>query len=77
VRLYTNFFQPTIKLHAKTRQGAKVHKIYETAQTLYQRLLPSGVLSEAKQAELATTYHGLNTVKLADEQQPGASLVAG
>jgi hypothetical protein len=64
VRLYTNFFQPTMKLHAKTRHGAKVHKIYETAQTPYQRLLPSGVLSEAKQAEMAATYHGLNPVKL-------------
>ena len=59
-----NFFQPTMKLWPKTRHGAKVHKVYETAQTPYQRLLQSGVLSEAKQAEMAATYHGLNPVKL-------------
>ena len=62
VRLYMNFFQPTMKLVAKTRHGAKVHKVYETAQTPYQRLLEAGVLTEAKQAELAATYHGLNPV---------------
>jgi hypothetical protein len=33
VRLYMNFFQPTMKLWSKTRHGAKVHKIYEKAQT--------------------------------------------
>jgi hypothetical protein len=32
VRLYINFFQPTMKLVTKTRHGAKVHKVYEKAQ---------------------------------------------
>jgi hypothetical protein len=64
VRLYMNFFQPTMKLHSKTRQGARVHKVYETARTPYQRLLQSGVLSEAKRAEMAAIYHGLNPVTL-------------
>ncbi len=64
VRLYANFFQPTMKLWSKTRHGARVHKVYETAQTPYQRLLKLGILSQAKQAELATTYHGLNPVLL-------------
>jgi len=64
LRLYLNFFQPTMKLLDKTRQGAKVHKVYETAQTPYQRLLKSSVLSEAKQAEMAAIYHGLNPVTL-------------
>ena len=64
VRLFVNFFQPTMKLWSKTRHGAKVHKVYETAQTPYQRLLKLGVLSEAKRAELAATYHGLNPVLL-------------
>jgi len=61
-RLYMNFFQPTMKLRSKSRRGAKVHKVYETAQTPYQRLLRSGVLSETKQAEMAATYHALNPV---------------
>jgi hypothetical protein len=64
VRLYINFFQPTMKLVSKTRHGAKVHKVYEAAQTPYRRLLKLGVLSEAKQAELAAIYNGLNPVHL-------------
>jgi hypothetical protein len=64
VRLYVNFFQPTMKLLSKTRHGAKVHKIYDTAQTPYQRLLKSGVLKESKKAELEAIYNGLNPVRL-------------
>jgi hypothetical protein len=64
VRLYVNFFQPSLKLIGKTRQGAKVHKKYDTAQTPYQRLLKSGVLNQAKKVELAVTYKGLNPVRL-------------
>lgn len=64
LRLYGNFFQPTMKLVGKTRNGARVHKVYDTAKTPYQRLLESGVLTEAKQAELAATYRGLNPVRL-------------
>ena len=64
VRLYMNFFQPTMKLVTKTRHGAKVNKVYDTARTPYQRLLEAGVLTEAKQQELAATYHGLNPVRL-------------
>ena len=67
VRLYINFFQPTMKLVSKTRHGARVHKTYDTARTPYQRLVQSGVLTEAKQAELATTYHGLNPVLLLNQ----------
>jgi hypothetical protein len=31
LRLYVNFFQPVMKLVAKTRHGAKVHNFYYTA----------------------------------------------
>jgi len=64
VRLYMNFFQPTMKLWSKTRHGAKVHKVYQTAETPYQRLLRSEILSEAKQAEMAAMYNRLNPVLL-------------
>ena len=63
-RLYVNFFQPVMRLVAKTRHGARVHKVYDRAQTPYQRLLKSDILTEAKQQELAATYHGLNPVSL-------------
>jgi ABC-type thiamine transport system ATPase subunit len=59
-----NFFQPTMKLQSKTRHGASVNKVYETAQTPYQRLLQSVSLSEAKRVEMAVTYHRLNPVLL-------------
>ena len=64
VRLYVNSFQPVMKLLSKTRHGARVHKIYDTARTPYQRTLESGVPTEAKQQEMAVTYHGLNPVRL-------------
>ena len=64
VRLYQNFFQPTMKLISKTRHGDKVYKLYETARTPHQRLLQSNVLTKAKRAELVAIYHGLNPVML-------------
>jgi len=64
LRLYVNFFQLVMKLVTKTRCGAKVHKVYDTAQTPYQWLLEAGVLTNAKQPELAAIYHGLNPVSL-------------
>jgi hypothetical protein len=60
VRLYVNFFQPSLKLIRKTRQGAKVHKVYDIAQTPYQRLLKSDVLKEPQKRELAAIYNDLN-----------------
>jgi hypothetical protein len=67
LRLYINFFQPTMKLISKTRHGATVHKIYDTAKTPYQRLLDSGTLSESKQQELFSIYNYLNPVHLLNE----------
>jgi hypothetical protein len=64
LRLYINFFQPVMKLVTKTRQGAKVHRVYDTARTPYQRLLEAGVLTEVKQQEMAAVYYGLNPVSL-------------
>ena len=51
-RLYVNFFQPDMKLVHKSRHGARVHKVYDTAQTPYRRLLSAGILTEVKQQEL-------------------------
>ena len=64
LRLYINFFQPVLKLVRKIRCGAKVHKVYDNAQTPYRRLLSSGVLTEDKRQELASTYSALNPVTL-------------
>lgn len=64
LRWYVNFFQPVMKLRHKTRHGAKVRKVYDTARTPYQRLLESGALSEEQRARLATTYNSLNPRQL-------------
>jgi len=67
LRLYINFFQPVSKLVRKSRHGAKVYKLYDTARTPYQRLLKSGVLTEDKKRELADTYGALNPATLLKE----------
>ncbi len=64
LRLYINFFQPVLKLVSKSRHGAKVRKVYDIAQTPYQRLLSSGALTEEKKRELASIYAALNPVTL-------------
>ncbi len=63
-RLYVDFFQPVMKLVEKTRHGAKGHKVYDTAQTPYQRLLKAGILNKGKRQEIAATYHSLSPVLL-------------
>lgn len=63
-RLHVNFFQPVQKLVSKTRQGAKVQRIYDRAQTPSQRLCASGVLTPAQRQELAALYERLNPLQL-------------
>ena len=38
IRLYVNFFQPSMKLQIKHRDGAKVQRIYDPARTPFQRV---------------------------------------
>jgi len=64
VRLHVNFFQPVQKLVRKTRDGARVHRLYDRAQTPYQRLCASGVLLPAKRQELDALYQSLNPLEL-------------
>lgn len=67
LRLYVNFFQPTMKLKHKSRQGAKVHKVYDEARTPYQRLLESGVLAAERKEALERLYFSLNPVRLREQ----------
>ena len=66
-RLHVNFFQPVEKLVTKSRQGARVHRVYDRAQTPYQRLCASGVLAPDKRAELEVLYQRLNPLQLRRE----------
>jgi hypothetical protein len=67
LRLYMNFFQPVMKIVSKTRHGARVHKIYDTAQTPYQRLLKYDMLSEDKRRELHAIYQSLDPITLIEK----------
>lgn len=62
--LYTNFFQPSMKLQSKERQGARVKKKYDQARTPYQRLLESSFISEEIKKQLRTQYRLLNPAQL-------------
>jgi hypothetical protein len=64
LRLYTNFFQPTMKLKSKERVGSKVIKRYDRAQTPYQRVLAAPQVSEAEKARLRAQYKTLNPAAL-------------
>src|SRR5207245_2689389 len=64
VRLHINFFQPVQKLVTKTRQGAHTRRVYDRAQTPYQRLCAADVLTPAKRAELGQLYQTLNPPRL-------------
>jgi hypothetical protein len=64
LRLYTNFFQPVMKLLSKERHGAKVKKTYDRPRTPYQRLCDSGVLSPQAKRQLRRQYATLNPAEL-------------
>ncbi len=67
LRLYQNYFQPSMKLSSKKRAGAKVSKKYEPAQTPYQRLLKSEAVSEAHKEKLRQEYEQLDPLRLYEE----------
>src|SRR5215212_5654543 len=62
--LYTNFFQPSMKLKSKERDGARVKKKYDKARTPYQRLLDSSFITEQTKQQLRARYHALNPAQL-------------
>jgi len=63
-RLHVNFFQPVELLVTKHREGARVRRVYDRAQTPYQRLGAAGVLAPDQRDELETLYHSLNPLQL-------------
>ncbi len=67
VRLYVNFFQPSMKLREKTREGSHVKKSYEQAATPYQRLLATEELEERKRQHLEAIYDTLDPVLLLNQ----------
>ena len=63
-RLHVNFFQPTEKLVTKTRAGARPRRIYDRAQTPFQRVCAAGVLTAPQREALTTLYQQMNPLRL-------------
>jgi hypothetical protein len=59
-----NFLQPVHKLVEKTRDGARVHRRYDTAQTPYRRLLSLAELPAAARDQLDTWYEAVHPLHL-------------
>ena len=64
LRLYTNFFLPTMKLKSKERVGSRVKKCYHQALTPYQRVLQSPMVGKAAKDRLRAKYVTLNPAAL-------------
>ncbi|MEX0681318.1 MAG: hypothetical protein WD097_08050, partial [Balneolales bacterium] len=64
IRLYVNFFQPSMKLLEKQRDGSKVSKKYDKAKTPYQRILESPVIPKSVKKSLKQQYKTLDPVRL-------------
>jgi len=64
LRLYTNYFQPVMKLVRKERVGSRVKKIYDKPQTPYHRVLASADISDLQKKRIRNEYAGLNPAQL-------------
>ncbi len=64
LRLYVNFFQPSMKLKEKHRDGVRVRRIYDMAQTPFARLCASGVLPTAVRERLDAIFSALDPMRL-------------
>lgn len=64
LRLYVNFFQPSLKLISKQRDGAKVGKKYDMAKTPAQRLMGSPGFSKTVKEDLKKHYMELDPISL-------------
>jgi hypothetical protein len=67
LRLYTNYFQPTMKLIEKVRIGSRVTKRYDVPKTPYQRVLDSQEVGKGQKEALRLEYQKLNLAQLKQE----------
>jgi hypothetical protein len=63
LRLYINFFQPSMKCILKKRVGSRIKKVYDRAQTPYERVCVSG----ESQPELDLLFESLDPFVLRKE----------
>jgi len=67
LRLYINFFQPSMKLVKKMRIGSRYKRVYDTALTPYQRVLKDERISQTVKDNLQKQYATLNPAILRKE----------
>jgi len=67
LRLYVNFFQPSLKLKDKHREGATVRRTYTLAQTPFERLSAASILTTELQTRLDTIFAALDPMRLLDQ----------
>lgn len=68
-RLFVNFFQPSFKLAAKQRDGAKVTKRYHPPQTPCERVLQEEAIPMAAKSKLREIAADLDPLKLLEEMR--------
>jgi len=64
LRLYTNYFQPSMRLVSKTRNGAKVTKKDDKPKTPYRRLMENPAIGRKARKAMKEEYETLNPVQL-------------
>lgn len=65
--LFTNFFQPSVKLIKKTRRGSTTTKVYDKPQTPFHRLLLDSSTSQQTKKSLLRLYRTLNPAQIRRE----------
>ena len=61
---YINFFLPSLKCLTKARVGSKYQRVYDTAQTAYQRVLVHPDITSTVKVQLTAKYATLNPLVL-------------
>ncbi len=62
--IYYNLFQPVMHLTGKEIVGGRLHRKWDRAQTPYQRLLASGIISPEQKRRLAELHAQTNPRQL-------------
>ncbi len=76
VRLFVNYFQPSFKLKAKIREGAKVKKTYHPPATPCARLLANLAVPEIIKEQLRTERDRLDPLELLHQIREGQAALA-
>jgi len=64
LRLYNNFFQPSMKLREKRRENSRVLRTHDSAQTPFQRLRAYNVLSSDMTEKINSIHQAIDPVHL-------------